>query len=142
MKEFPWLCSVCDADFPGPAELAEHGAWAHEPVSGEDVLEHARRGGDRDAELAWAWSKLGKISYSGDDVGGEMSLRLVRLRQKAAEAIASDRRPALLEVHAELQALTVAAAEERDRQAAIAKVSLESYELVGRVLELLPEAAS
>ncbi len=139
MREFPFACAVCEYSAPSANELAAHLQDTHEPDVVEDLTEFVRRGMAASAALEQAVVKLGE--HPIDELREEAGLgaRLEQLRTAAAESIAAQRRPRLVEVHAELQAIQVSAAENRDRLERIARLSLESLAAVERVLEILPE---
>lgn len=141
MREFPFVCTACDADFPGAAELAEHLREQHEPQAREDLAELADRGGDVASVLEELRARLGRIDSSDIVAGVDVCVRLHKLRQAAAAAIAGGRRPVLVAVVSELEALASGAAAERDYRAAIAKVALESAQTVRQVLEVIAEPA-
>lgn len=139
MREFPLVCTACDSSFPGPAELAEHLRERHEPIASEDLTEFVRRGMAASAVLEGAVQSLNGIPIRELAETDGSGARLERLRAAAAMAIAEQRRDRLLEIHAELEALGSACAEEGERQARIAMVALESARAAGQVLEILPE---
>lgn len=139
MREFPFVCTCCEFSAPSANELAAHLQDTHEPIAVEDLTEFVRRGMAASAALEEAVVKLGEhpIDELREEAG--RGARLEQLRTAAAESIAAQRRPRLVEVHAELQALQVSAAETRDRMARISWCACESLAAVERVLEILPE---
>jgi len=139
VKEFPYHCILCDADFPSPTELGAHTEAVHAPHALEDLVALEERTGDVGAAFEQAERTLGGIPILELAEVEGFGARLERLRTAAAAAIAEGRRPRLVELRAELEAIHVAAAEERDRQARIAKLALESASVVAGVLEILPE---
>jgi hypothetical protein len=134
------MCTGCEYSAPSANELAEHLRQAHDPIPVEDVTEFVRRGMAASRELENATAALNGIPIRELAESEGSGALLERLRTAAAAAIADQRRPRLVEIRAELEALAVAAAEERDRQARIAKVALESAAAVANVLEILPES--
>lgn len=142
MREFPFVCTVCDFSAPAAAELAEHLEKTHAPNAAEEFIELVRRGGKASAELEEAVSTLVFLPLDDVTPASALDVRLHRLRIAAAAAIAEQRRPRLRELEAELLALQVGTATERDRLRTVARVALESLEVVRRVLEILPEETS
>lgn len=139
VREFPFVCTACDFSAPSATELAEHLRATHEPIPVEDVTEFVRRGMAASRVLENAAAALDGIPILELAETEGTGARLERLRTAAAAAIADERRPRLVELRAELEGVHVAAAEERDRQARIAKVALESAASIASVLELLQE---
>lgn len=140
MREFPCVCTSCDFTAPGPGELGAHIAERHEPQAREDLVEMLDRGASPELDLLEAEIRIGAVPIPECSELSGAGARLDRLRTAAAEAIASRRRPRLVELNAELHALHALAAEERDRQARIAALALSSAETIASVLEVLSEA--
>jgi hypothetical protein len=139
VKEFPFLCTACEFSAPSAAELSEHIHTVHLPHAVEDVTEFVRRGMAASRVLENAAAALDEIPILELAETEGLGARLERLRTAAALAIAEQRGPRLVELRAELEGVHVVAAEERDRQARIAKVALESAASIASVLELLAE---
>lgn len=140
MKEFSFLCTVCDASFPGPAELHAHLAERHQPSQREDLVELAKRGGDVEAEPLETQIWIGAIPVPECVVRTGLPDRLTLLQLAAARAIRNRDMAWLRKLRVELEDLQVAAAKERDRQARIAAITFDSLGMIERVLELPPEA--
>lgn len=140
MTDAQFLCSLCTLELPSAAELAEHLRLDHEPTRTEDDIELVARAGAAAPELERARLRLAADLPPGVSTAMERAMRLELCRARAAAAIA-DRSPGTLrELKAELEAIHVAAAQERDRQTEIAATALHSAELLAAVLGILSGA--
>lgn len=137
--ELAFACTVCSADFRTAGELAEHVKHVHDPKAREDALSRAHR--KMAAEPALEDLELASRELPHLDTRGirERDARLARLRERAAAAIAAKRRGALVEIKAELEAVSTWSELAADYHRERGRVAQESAELCQWVLDVLPE---
>ena len=139
MKEFPHLCTACSAEYPGPAELADHLVKVHAPLAKEPDLELERRLGGYASELALVQGELQRDGSAFPEYRRIEDTLLVELRADAASAVASKDRERMLELVVELGAIAKMGERLVVELRRRVRLALQTSTLLEHVLDLLEE---